>query len=154
MAQTFFFEPFGQRSRLVTVHFKTLLDGFFIVVGASLFDGTVQQNAPSTSLRPPPTLSSCPCRPCGRPASSSSLGLRDVRGKPSNITPWPFVCASYVLAKMSIISSSGISWPLSIYPLAILPSSVPFLISPRNTSPVEMCPCRILPQSRHCKCLA
>ena len=41
---------------------------------------------------------------------------------------------------MLIISSSGISWPLSIYCLAVLPSSVSFLISLRSTSPVEIWP--------------
>ena len=39
---------------------------------------------------------------------------------------------------MLTIRSSGISCPLSMKLAAVLPSSVPFLISARSTSPVEM----------------
>ena len=80
---------------------------------------------------------------CSRSASiffsASACGM--VRGNPSKMTP---LCSlpklSYTPARMSTISSSGMSWPLSMYPLAVFPSSVPFLISLRSTSPVEICP--------------
>ena len=68
---------------------------------------------------------------------ASACGM--VRGKPSKMTPlWPRPNESYTEARIDTIRSSGISCPLSINCWAVLPSSVPFLISARNTSPVEM----------------
>ena len=67
---------------------------------------------------------------------ASACGM--VRGNPSKITPLWSPKESYTEARMLTIRSSGISCPLSIKLEAVFPNSVPFLISARSTSPVEI----------------
>ena len=42
-ADTLFLEPLGEGCSLVAIDLEALLDGFFVVVGATLFDGAVEQ---------------------------------------------------------------------------------------------------------------
>mmetsp|Transcript_10082 Transcript_10082/g.38180 ORF Transcript_10082/g.38180 Transcript_10082/m.38180 type:complete len:201 (+) Transcript_10082:1264-1866(+) len=74
------------------------------------------------------------------PASASASACARVRGKPSSSHPcvWQSACCRRSFT-MPMMTSSGTSWPLSMYPCASFPISVPSCTAARSMSPVDRC---------------
>src|SRR3954465_10281157 len=77
-------------------------------------------------------------RPFSRMAFSSDSACCTLRGKPSSRKPSAQSGPSMQARIIPMITSSGTRSPRSMYSLACLPSSVPFLTCSRSMSPVAM----------------
>src|SRR5262245_32718446 len=81
-----------------------------------------------TASSPGPCPTSSPCRVCA---------WSTVRGKPSRMKPRAQSFAARRCSTKPITTSSGTSWPASMYRRAAWPSSLPLCCASRSMSPVD-----------------